>query len=189
MEYDEEEQRYQTSAAILMCTFCGCRLCSLFNTRVKVNNFTDDGPSETCGGATTNSQDDGKSNPGDYNVKNGPVSDDVMDVDSNSDTLCDYNGDNDSDSTTVYDSDGDSDSNSRSSSLDDCGSGYDTDDDCLAGSEETKACELIWDRQQRVVSYVEVSLLQVREESFVAGLSPLRRNDKPGFPCRFSNQG
>jgi hypothetical protein len=62
MEYDEEEQRYQTSAAILMCTFCSCRLCSLFDTIVRVDDFEDDGPSETRGGAaTTNSQDDGKS--------------------------------------------------------------------------------------------------------------------------------
>ena len=103
-----------------------------------MNDFKDDEPSETRGGAaTTNSQDNGKSNPGDYNLKNGSVNDDVVDVDSNPDTLWDYNEDNDSDSTTVYDSDNDSDSDTGSSSLDDCGSGYDTDDDCFAGSEET----------------------------------------------------
>ncbi len=144
MKYDKEEQRYQTSAAILMCILCGCRLCSLCDTRVKVNDFKDDESSEIRGGAAiTNSQDDGKSNPkdtrpgGDYNVKNGPVSDDVIDVDSDSATLCDCNRDNDSDSTTVYNSDSDSDSVSYS--LDVCDSGCDTDDHCFAGSEETRA--------------------------------------------------
>ena len=122
----------------------GCRLCSSFDTRVKSDEGLDEPVDDH---PVADGQSDGKNELDDLEMDAGGdwprkrVSDIAMAVDSgcqlDSGSSTAYEGDSDDDdSTTAYDGDSDSDVSSVYHPDDD---GSDTDDDCGAGSEETRA--------------------------------------------------
>lgn len=125
------------AAGFLAADFFGCRPCSLFDTRVKLDEEL---------GEPADGQVEPKYELDDIDMDAGtdtqrlrahePVT--VVDpdctVDSNSSTA--YDGDSDSDSSTACENDSDSDSSSvYHPDVDDC----ETDDDCGAGPETTRA--------------------------------------------------
>jgi hypothetical protein len=118
--YDDERQRVQVAAGLLTAVFFGCRPCSLFDTRVKLDDPNDsDEPIDNMADAT----------------KSGRDVDSVMAVD----TDCKVNGDSSTACDSEMDSDNDSDNDSDSSSIYDCDADCDTDDDYDAGPEETRS--------------------------------------------------
>ena len=138
--FPDERQRLQHSTGMLMGAFFGCRLCSLFDTRIKLDPPSIDDLSLGDGQVS------------DDRANNKLRSDDSMDIDSghksnkprkvhnyendsSSDAKTVYDGERESDSDTAYDDDSDSDS----SSLYDLDDDSDTDDECTMGSEETRS--------------------------------------------------
>lgn len=143
--YDDERQRVQVAAGLLAAVFFGCRPCSLFDTRVKFDDETGD-LAKNRAVANSPSETKYQSNDIDMDIggetKRRGASDHAMvvgldcNVDSNSSTACD--GDSDSHSSTAYGGDSDSDSDAASVHRTD-GEDCDTDDDCTAGLETTRA--------------------------------------------------
>jgi len=142
--FPDERQRVQHSAGILMGGFFGCRLCSLFDTRVKLDlpNIDDLSLSDT----TTIGDHDTNSNreddtwmvvDSDCGVDSKPTRLHDHDGEGYSESNTAYDSDSDNDSNTAYDGDGDSDSDLSlgNNIAEDC----DTDDECTAGSEETRS--------------------------------------------------
>ena len=124
--------------------FFDCRLCSLFDTRVKLDfpNINDLSLSDT----TTIEDHDMNSNRKedtlmivnfDCEVDSKPTRLHDHDDEDYSDSDTAYDSDNNNDSNTAYDDDSDSDDDLslRNNIVEDCG----TDDECTAGSEETRS--------------------------------------------------
>ncbi len=130
--FPNERQRVQHSTGILMGGFFGCRLCSLFDTRVKLDlpNIDDLSLSDS----KTIEDHDTNSNREDDILM---IVDSDCGVDSKPTRVYDHDDEGYSDSNTAYDGDGDSDSDLslRNNIDEDC----DTDDECTAGSEETRS--------------------------------------------------
>ena len=140
--FPDERQRLQHATGILMNAFFGCRLCSLFDIRVKLDLPNIDDISLNDSKVLRD------------NSTNNKLKDDILmtfnpDCDSNKLRMT-RNSNNDSSSdddktacgdeedgnlNTPYDDDSDSDSNS----LYEVGSNSDTDDECTAGFEETRS--------------------------------------------------
>lgn len=143
--YRDQRQRVQVATGLLAAVFFGCRPCSLFDTRVK---FDEELGEAADGLAVANGQSDTKDELDDIDIDTGNdpkrkrVRDPVMVVDpdcmadSDSSTAYDSDSDSNSDSSTACENDSDSDSRSVYLPEDDDG---DTDDDCGAGPEKTRA--------------------------------------------------
>ena len=136
--FPDERQRLEHSTGILMGVLFGCRLCTLFDTRVKLDlpNIDDlslDDKVVRVDGANSKLRDqnsmvfdfDCESNKPRriHNNNDNSCSDAKIAYNSQGDCDSDVNGDSDSDSNSLYDLDGNS----------------DTDDECTAGSEETRS--------------------------------------------------
>lgn len=124
--FPDERQRLQHSTGVLMGAFFGCRLCSLFDTRVKLDLLKIDDLSSDDGKVV---RDNGANNK--LKDNNSIVFD--SDCQSNKPRKIHNNNDDsssekDGDSDTAYDDDSDSNSNS----LYDLGDNSDTDDECTA---------------------------------------------------------
>ena len=124
----DERQRVQVATGLLAAVFFGCRPCSLFDTRVKLDQHLGD------------LDDDLDSNAG-KDLRGTRVASTTMAVDSerkfNSDSSTAYDVNNDSNSSTAYENNSDSDSCSAYEADDE--DDGDTDDDCSAGPEEARA--------------------------------------------------
>ncbi len=131
--FKDERQRVQVATGLLTAAFFGCRPCSLFDTRVKLDEPdgsdvpTDDTAVASAQGGRKVVKDT-KIDEGNH-VKSSCDGDTVMSIDA----ACHVDGDF---NTT---SDSDSDSDSDSGSLYNCDEDSDTDDDCDAGPEETRS--------------------------------------------------
>jgi len=121
--FKDERQRVQVATGLLTAAFFGCRPCSLFDTRVKIDE-PDGSDVPTDDTAVASAQGGRKA-----------VNDIKMDASNH------VKSNRDSDSNTPWDGDGDgdSDSDSDSGSLYNCDKDCDTDDDCDAGPEETRS--------------------------------------------------
>ena len=139
--FPDERQRLQHSTGILMGAFFGCRLCSLFDTRVKLDlpNIDDISLNDSKvfreNSANSKFKDDNWMvfNP-DCDINKLRMIHDSKD-DSSSDDMTACGSEEDGNSDTPYDDDSDSDSNS----LYEVGGNSDTDDECTAGFEETRS--------------------------------------------------
>ncbi|KAG8531634.1 uncharacterized protein KY384_003265 [Bacidia gigantensis] len=132
--FKDERQRVQVATGLLTAAFFGCRPCSLFDTRVKLDDPDD--PSITADDTAV------ASGRGAGEVVNHIKMDEIKDMKSNRDgdtgMSIDAAHKADRDSNTSWD--GDSDSDSDSGSLyDDYDEDCDTDDDYNAGPEETRS--------------------------------------------------
>ena len=142
--YDDEHQRVQVATGLLAAVFFGCRPCSLFDTRVKLDEDwgkLDDDLLVAHGQIHPETELDDLDSNANEDVRGTRVANTAMAIDSE----CKF----DSDSSTACDGDGDKDSSTaweNGSDNDSC-SAYDpddeddgaTDDDCGAGPEETRA--------------------------------------------------
>lgn len=137
--YSDERQRVQVAAGLLAAVFFGCRPCSLFDTRVKL----DKGLGQPHGDPRVpDDQFDPKAGLGNEDRNSGNTAmavDYECQLDSDSSTAYDGNSDSDSDSDSSTACENDSDSDSCSAYDPDDEDDSDTDDDCGAGPEETRA--------------------------------------------------
>lgn len=120
--YNDERQRVQVATGLLAAVFFGCRPCSLFDTRVKLEKELGE------------LADDGQSNMR-YELNNIDM-DAGRDCKFNSDSSTAYDGDSNSNPSTACENDSDSDSSLVYPTNNNDG---DTDDDCGAGPEKTRA--------------------------------------------------
>lgn len=162
--YSDEHQQIQVATGLLMAVFFGCRLCLLFDTRVKIDDSKNDDMSKPIEDITIlNDRNASEHDLSDIRVKGhksnhednrpmiinsdnklGPNSNTLYDSNSdnefNSDNKLDYNSstvydrNSDNDSDSVCNSDGGIDFDSICDSDSDCG----TDGDYDAGSDETR---------------------------------------------------
>jgi len=121
LTFKDERQRVQVTTGLLTAAFFGCRPCSLFNTRVKLND-PDEPDVPTDDTAVASAREARK-------VVNDITMDEINDVKSNGD----------GDSNIAWDGDSDSDSDSDLGSLYHYNEDCDTDDDIKAGPEETRS--------------------------------------------------
>ncbi|MCJ1422042.1 hypothetical protein MMC32_008411 [Xylographa parallela] len=142
--YDDEHQRVQVATGLLAAVFFGCRPCSLFDTRVKLDENLgkpDDDLLIAHGKIDPKAELDDVDSNATEDVWGTRVASTAMAVDSeckfdsDSSTACD--GDGDKDSSTAWENGSDSDSCSAYDPDDE--DDGDTDDDCGAGPEETRA--------------------------------------------------
>ena len=129
--FKDERQRVQVATGLLTAAFFGCRPCSLFDTRVKLDDPDDpDVPTDDTVVATS---------PGARKAVNDVKMDEMNDLKSNRDGDTGMSisaaGEVDGDSNKSWAGDSDSDSGSLYDYSEDC----DTDDDCNAGPEETRS--------------------------------------------------
>lgn len=127
--FKDERQRVQVATGLLTATFFGCRPCSLFDTRVKLDE-PDGSDVPTDDTAVASAQGGRKvvkdlKIDGGNHVKGSCDGDTVMSMDA----ACNIDGD----SNATWDSDSDS------GSLYNCDEDCDTDDDSDAGSEKTRS--------------------------------------------------
>ena len=142
--YDDEHQRVQVATGLLAAVFFGCRPCSLFDTRVKLDENLgkpDDDLLIAHGQIDPKAELDDVDSNVNEDVRGTRVASTAMAIDSeckfdsDSSTACD--GDGDKDSSTAWENGSDSDSCSAYDPDDE--DDGDTDDDCGAGPEETRA--------------------------------------------------
>jgi len=136
--YNDERQRVQVATGLLAAVFFGCRPCSLFDTRVKLEKelgeLADDGQSNMRYELSNIDMDAGR------DMQRKCIGDIAMTINSdckfNSDSSTAYDGDSNSNPSTACENDSDSDSSLVYPTNNNDG---DTDDDCGAGPEETRA--------------------------------------------------
>lgn len=137
--FSDERQRLQHSTSILMGAFFDCRLCSLFDTRVKLDLPNIDDISLNDSKVFRENNANSKFKDDNWMIFNPDCDSNKLRMIRNSDdNSCDdktaCGSEEDGNSDTSYD-DNDSDSNS----LYEVGGNNDTDDECTAKSEETRS--------------------------------------------------
>ncbi|MCJ1251465.1 hypothetical protein MMC30_008698 [Trapelia coarctata] len=130
--FKDKRQRVQVATGLLTAAFFGCRPCSLFDTRVKIDE--PDGSDVPTDDTAVASAQKGRKAVKDIKMDASNHVKNNRDSDSNTPWDGDGDGDTDTDTDTVTDTDNDSDSGS----LYNCDKDCDTDNDYNAGPEKTR---------------------------------------------------
>ena len=181
--FSNERQRIQHFAEILMSEFFNCRLCSLFDIRVKLDllNINDLSLSNT----TTIEDHHMNSNREENTLM---IVDSDCEVDSKLIRHHDHDDEDYSDSNIAYDSDSDNDSNTTYDDDDDSGSDLslrnnvdedcDTDDECTAEFEETRSF-----LYRHFTIYIVLSFIFEKFNMIFTKITLLHTKDKDNHSC------